>query len=433
MNSSITSSDAVSENGGVTGFVWQFVAMSAAILFAVAAFNWTVDPFGIYQEWPVEGFNRAKPVILTHARMIKALEVRRLKPAGLAMGTSRTGLGIDLEHPGWPEGSEPRYSLTLADCNTYEMFRYLQHAAAVGPVRTVLIGLDFYTFNATFSNRQDFSETRLAVAADGSWNKPDPDEFLSTLFSFDALKCSWETIAANRRPPLPGGRQRLGLRAMFLLTEDEYITDRWFPPPRGEFAFEDSAAGRATVAEFERLLRFARTKDIRLYLFISPCHARLLECLGRKGLWPAYEEWERRLVGVVEADAARHPNEPPVELWDFSGYNSVTTERVPRYGDRSAEMTNYMDSTHYTRVVGDWVQDRVFGRNTPGLLAHPDFGVRLNAANIERHLADLTKARAAYRIQQSEDAAEVAALAAMKKGDAMSRRIEDLQLRSRGE
>jgi hypothetical protein len=159
----------------------------------------------------------------------------------------------------------------------------------------------------------------------------------------------------------------------------------------------------------------------------------LLECLDRIGLWPTYEEWERKLVAAVEGDADEHPGERPFELWDFSGYNIVTTERVPRYGDRAGEMKNYMDSTHYVRTVGDLVQDRVFGRDTPEPAADPGFGVRLTASNVEQHLSDMRAAREAYRVAQPEDAAEIEALAKMEKGDAMWNRIADLKLRSRGE
>ena len=43
-----------------------------------------------------------------------------------------------------------------------------------------------------------------------------------------------------------------------------------------------------------------------------------------------------------------HPKAPPITLWDFSGYNTVTTEPVPPLEDRQATMQYYWETSRIT-------------------------------------------------------------------------------------
>ena len=59
----------------------------------------------------------------------------------------------------------------------------------------------------------------------------------------------------------------------------------------------------AAMASFRELLRYARTHDIELRMFISPVHARYLEWYRRVGWWPLYESWKRALVEAIDAES----------------------------------------------------------------------------------------------------------------------------------
>ena len=65
-------------------------------------------------------------------------------------------------------------------------------------------------------------------------------------------------------------------------------------------------------------------------------------------------------------------------VWDFSGYNSITTESID---DR---MEYYIDNSHYSLKAGDLVLNRIVSFQTEKVPR--DFGVLVNQDNIEPHL-----------------------------------------------
>jgi hypothetical protein len=88
-------------------------------------------------------------------------------------------------------------------------------------------------------------------------------------------------------------------------------------------------------------------------------------------------------------------------LWDFSGYNSVTTEPV------ATPMQYYWDSSHFTERVGGWILTRVMGGTETGQIP-ADFGVSLTDENVEAHLAAVRADRDSYVRMHPQEAAELA-------------------------
>ena len=132
-------------------------------------------------------------------------------------------------------------------------------------------------------------------------------------------------------------------------------------------------------------------------------HARYLELLHFSGLWDESEQWLRTLLRIVQEDAMRHPDKRPVELWDFSGYNTITTERVPPPGDLQTTMIYYWETSHYKKAAGDLILDRIFGYAAPDRGLPEDFGVRLDPEHIEEHLARVRSQREIYRRQNPRE------------------------------
>ena len=96
-------------------------------------------------------------------------------------------------------------------------------------------------------------------------------------------------------------------------------------------------------------------------------------------------------------------------LWDFSGYNSITTETVPAAGSPD-KMRWYSDSSHYNRACGDLILDRIFGHHDPARLIPQDFGTLIDERTIDAHLSDIREARAQYSETHPADVQEMAAL-----------------------
>ena len=107
-----------------------------------------------------------------------------------------------------------------------------------------------------------------------------------------------------------------------------------------------------------------------------------------------WEKWKFEIVRINEVEAKRHGKEP-FPIWDFSGFNSVTTETIPPINDSESQMQWYWESSHYKRELGDLVLDRVFNYNNLSRNVPDDFGVLLSLDNIASHLS---KVRSDYDI-----------------------------------
>jgi hypothetical protein len=130
---------------------------------------------------------------------------------------------------------------------------------------------------------------------------------------------------------------------------------------------------------------------------INPVHADELEILDLLGYWPLFETWERELV-TLTTDSAKVTGSQPIQLWDFTGYDSYTTEAVSV--GRSV-LQWFWEPAHYTRALGNLIVMRIFGQGDD------HFGVLLSPANIEAHLADIREERRLYREQHRADAQRI--------------------------
>ncbi len=403
------------------------VVSALLLLAAVAGGNALVDPFGIYRWVEIPGFNAAKPAIYHRVRLLKAYEVRRLRPDAVVLGSSRVHLGIRPSHPGWSQRFRRPYNLGFDGATTKEMYHYLVHAQAAGPLRQVLLGLDTYHLSqAPGSTRPGFDAALLlgearwrnlprAIAAD-----------LKLLISAGTLRESLDTLLAQDGAEplwLAADGQRLG-EVFFRRPEESF---QKFGPrhyfdeiDKLEVGFQlewriPAAPARPTspasapavdpvnsLGYIAKILAYCRRHGIDLHIFLTPSHVHQLELSAATGAWPALEDGKRALVELVAADARHHAGREPVPVWDFSGYSTVTTEPLPAPHSR-AELNYYWDSSHFKDRVGDWVLDRLLGTAGAGQPVPDDFGRRLTPQTVEPLLAADRDRQAAYRRAHAED------------------------------
>ncbi len=151
------------------------------------------------------------------------------------------------------------------------------------------------------------------------------------------------------------------------------------------------------------MLDFARASDLDLRLFINPVHARLILAVREGGLWPQYEEWKRALVQAV-AEEAVASGKPPFQLWDFSGFNSVTSEHIPDRGDFKTIMRGYWESSHYKSETGDLLLSKMLGNSEAGNSVPSDFGQLLTPENIESWIVETRNKMRAYALREPFEA-----------------------------
>ncbi|GAB4529264.1 MAG: hypothetical protein Tsb0014_11130 [Pleurocapsa sp.] len=337
-------------------------------LLSVAGLNIAIDPYGIFATPTTTGINKIKPKKEHLGRLYKAFDIRRIKPTTILLGSSRVETGLNSNHPGFPQ-TKLTYNSGFQAANTYEILRYLEHAIAQQPeLEQVILGIDFFMFNSNLTNRDDFSEARLG-------DKFPSQDMLNATLSFDALIASKDTLEANLVQPHQLNDRNSKITSGFkfwlrsFLNNPELYNGYQFDPKRLKY--------------LNQIVNLCQQSNIDLKIFISPTHATQYEAIEVAGLWSVFEQWKREVVAITP-------------VWDFSGYNSITTEKI------SGRAINYLDSSHYSQVTGDLILNRLLSFNIEQV--PDDFGVYINPQNIELHLA---KIRQDQRVWQTNNLTEV--------------------------
>lgn len=389
-----------------------FFGLTLGILILTVMVNLVVDPLGLFGMPTWSGFNAEKTQYEKYLRLAKPHMVRMLKPRGLILGTSRAQY-LDPDHPGWDAAARPTYNMAIQSSRIREVLLNLQHAQAQNRLKQVVLLLDDFMFNPRVREEAGFDEARLdrhpAQGINGAWVQDLVTALLSSDLLFDSLRTIWKqgeydtTLFLSNGSVHPTRFQSTldkagGHRKLFMESVRPVAADSAKTGPDSEKPFED----------LRNVLRFCRAQGIDLRLLISPIHAHRLEYMIQTGGWPNYEDWKRRLVRIVAEEAEDIPGTKPFALWDFSGFNSITTERIPGRGDAHSRMQWYWESSHFKTVTGHLMFDRVLGTRSSALAVPEDFGVQIGADSIERHLRSIRDRHAIYVASHQMDIAEIA-------------------------
>lgn len=411
-----------------------FIATLATALFT-AALNFVVDPYGIYRAVDREGLNRIKPKAGPSSLLVKPYAVESIRPKTLVLGNSRTEAGIDPQSPLWPETYRPVFNMALPATGIDVALKSLLHVSEITPVETVLLGLDFRYFlvnppTAAKSKQkpQEPSEfdKRLYVYGDASGVHPDflqrLKDRVSTLFSINAIVDSVITLAMQGQPDQPD-LTGLGFNPMreyrrFAKT-DGYplifgqVESTYFSSYLRDQKVLYNRPGN-TSEDLERLrsfIRFCHKHNIRLLLYIHPYHAHMLEMYRIAGFWPMFEEWKRALTRIVDDESGAFPDRPKPEVWDFSGYNDITTERLPTVAEKGLLMKWYWEAGHYNSAVGNLILARLLSTAPQEGSLPAGFGIRLTTDNVEDWITATRNLREDYARRRSDEIDTLVALA----------------------
>jgi len=385
-------------------------------------FNYVIDPYGIYRQFSFEGINSEKPRASTQIRMAKAYGIKLIKPKAVALGNSRVDIGLDPLYSAWPEDGQPVYNLGIPGSTIYASLRYLQHALSVHKISHVVMGLDFMDFpispDMIYETKPEEFEQWLNRNNNELRNVFPYRQFFkagaTTLFSLAALTDSvrtvidqhGENITVNGFNPLEeynGHVRKEGHYAIFLHRDRENMRN-YKKKPNNLFLLNTHSSPH--FDHFREIIRICKANRIRLYLYIHPFHVRLNETIRIAGLWPLFEQWKRELAKIIrqESDIDFH-----VPLWDFSGYNSVTAEPVPKAGDTATKMKWYWEAGHYKKETGNRILDRIFGIQTDDEVFN-DFGQMIDTENIGEHLEIINRNRLKFLAEHPDVVSDISKL-----------------------
>ena len=348
---------------------WLFLLSVFLPVVTVGVFNIFVDPYDVFNTPNFLGINHSKPRKDNSDRLFKATDIIRIKPVTVLMGSSKTKRALDPDHPAL-KNNQPVYNLALNGINVYESRRYLEHAIANQKnLDLVILGLDFFMFNKFLENQASFSEQRLEK------RHISLADFINVTFSLDALLASKETIVdSNKNPPDD-----------IFYGENGFMPYRNPDPEKTQWRFErhievyyelDSEYELSTkfMDDLKKIVDLCQQNNIQLILFISPSHATQWEAIKAIGEWSTFEEWKRKVIKISLSP-----------VFDFSGYNSITTESIHK------NMENYEDNAHYTKKIGDLILNRILDYKVADV--PEDFGILINQENIASYLEKIRQDR----------------------------------------
>ncbi|MBO9999012.1 MAG: hypothetical protein J7641_08410 [Cyanobacteria bacterium SID2] len=375
----IPQSPKVSDESSYLRFNRWFLLTAVLPVLSVAGFNVLINPYDLFDLPSFSGFNQTKSAKLSNMRTFKAVEVSRTSPKTVFLGSSRTDYGLDPNHPVLSD-KQPAYNLALGAANPYELRRYLEHVSkSNSDIKIVVLGLDEFMFNVQNPKNPSFSEHRL------NGTGLTLQDAINTTFSIDALTASLKTLRWSQRYPdylTYSSQGQLNLRP---IDRDPSATNYRFQTSLKVYfqsfskPYELSAEG---LEEIRKIVKICRERDIQLKAFISPSHAMRYEAIRAAGHWEAYEQMKREIIEILP-------------LWDFSGYNSITTEAF------SDKMQYYIDESHYQEKVGNLVLNRLFTFDIERI--PEDFGIWVTPETIETHLDRIRRDRENWAIDRASE------------------------------
>jgi hypothetical protein len=407
-------------------------AAALALTGLVAAFNYAVDPYLLFDVERVPGFNDLKPAAAIRERMMKAYQIERVRAHTIVIGSSRPDLGIDPASKAWPASAQPVYNMSLVGSDVPDGLKYVRHYVAMRPgqgLRTLVVGLDFESSlyvpapapaGPAQPHRMSELEERLAVDAEG---RPNParrervwKDHVQGLLSLDALYDSIDTVRNARSDAVlnlePNGHlseaatrdvvRHDGYARVF--DQKNIDTVQQYAKPRRVMSDTPDGPIRK-LGVLHDLFAFAKQHGIDVVLMIQPAHVSRLELLDRMGYWADYERWKRTLTALAaQAGAGQR-----VALWDFGGYEPQVLETAPAKGSKP-DMAWFWDPVHYNGKLGEKMIARMFDPAHPA--AQSDrFGVLLTPANIDARLDQVRDDRTAFRDAMPQETARLARLA----------------------
>lgn len=330
-------------------------------ILAVGFFNWLIDPYDAFDTPNFWGLNHEKTDKGNNDRLYKALDIIRIKPKVIIMGSSRTKQGLNPENPLFQD-RQPVYNLAINGPNAYEVLRYVEHAIANQPdLEKIVLGVDFFMFNSQLENQPTFSEKRLEK------QYMIPSDAVNALFSVDTLSASRDTLQESLATP-PTVDKDNGFNPN-PTANDGKTAWRFDQSLKLYFRLHSGyQLSSEYMSAFQKIVDLCRENNIDLVIFISPSHATQWEAIAQTGKWEVFEQWKRQIVQIAP-------------VWDFSGYNSITTEPIADY------MQNYSDNSHYTAAIGDLILEKIQGKSQNNIPA--DFGLLLSPENVDTHLAKI--------------------------------------------
>lgn len=376
-----------------TRYVSALLIGLVLLLGLTAGFTRVVDPFWYFRDIEIDGFNSIKTKFRRFERNVKPAVVAAEQPEAVILGSSFAEIGFDPLHPALTRSGAARsYNFALAGAPWQMNFCALEYVLATAPVQRIVLGIHAQplpAFDCT-ENVADMRETAWAAL----------------LLSPRALGAAIETVAHQRRTERgshtreglyyysrfdPGVERRFGQFFASILHDTKGCSfarlERSVVLPPAPLDVSEEAP--FDVQGLARIVESVSGRALSLRLAVYPRHALSIETdylCGRQ-----MERW--RALWHLTRYLENHPPAPPasVEIWDFQGYSSYTTEPVV-----PTLMSYWQDPEHFNFEFGNVMLDWMFGRVPDTATGVNGLGYRVTTATLGERYDWFSRQRIAY-------------------------------------
>ncbi len=309
-----------------------FVFVLIILMCFIVAFNYVVDPYYIFSNSTIKGFNNVKIHRYSNKRTILYTEV---KLNSKNKDTAFTGNCI-LYHT--PENNNAAF-YTLPIVKIEEISEIIKNVHKIAPnIKKIYLGIYFDDFwnadkvfdpliapNSKFLNFQDI---------------------IHLLFSYNTTKYSIETVINSIK------KNENDVVYIYPYRE---IANKTY---NKEFNFNE-------LNKIKELKEYADNNNLKLILYYSPIHITKKVHIYEKGMWGANLELKRRLAKITP-------------FYDYSFSNTYNTNFLDE--NNCYFIDNIHPSVKYNNII---INDLLSNKK--------EIGVLLNSENIENYLNEDTK------------------------------------------
>ena len=355
--------------------IWVKVLLSLIliIVFSVCLINYIVDPYNLYKT----NLFKNKPKEFEYMRLIKAINIEKIKPSSIVLGTSRAEMAIDPDHEYF---IKPSYNLANAGSTMYETKYYLKEAILQGKLKKVLLVADWRMFN-------DVNMKQVADFETYFENR----NIYKYLLNYKVFKDSLFTIKNKNIVSLYNNNGQMKedyLNKIVLSNGGHYKTmikeeKNYYKELSDNNLYKDTQ--KSSLLDFIEILELCYKNDIELDIVFGPSHIRQWEAFDYYKDYETLLTWKKDLVEIVQKVANKF-NKIPFRIVDFAVYNEYTSEKIPTEENQS--MVYHYEGSHYKPKLGEMLLKSLSSGDY-----HNNFGVELNNNNIDSHLQKLREDR----------------------------------------
>lgn len=310
-----------------------FVIILITFILFIVAFNFIVDPYYIFRNSTIKGFNNVKIHRYTNRRTILYADV---KLNSKNKDTAFTGNCI-LFHNSDDFKNTVFYTLPIVKIN--EISDIIKNVHKIAPnIKKIYLGIyfdDFWNFNKVFDPLISPNSKFLTYK-----------DLINILFSFNTTKYSIETVTNSIKNNENDTLYIYPFREIANKTYDK------------DFNFNE-------LTGIKEVKEFAEKNNIELVIYYSPIHITKKIHIYEKGMWESNQELKRELAKIAP-------------FYDYSFSNIYNTNPLDENNDYFID--NIHPSAIYNHII---ISDLLSNKK--------EIGTLINNDNIENYLKEDTK------------------------------------------